>query len=578
MLSQFRVSNYALLDEISIDFEPGLNILTGETGAGKSILMGALGLILGGRSTADMIRTGSNSATVEGMFEWTECPPSDIIPTDLDVDVEDGSLIVRRDISRDGRNRCFVNGHMVTVAILKRIGDVLVDLHGQHEHQSLLDQRKHISFLDGFGDVKRQRDRVADAYEKFVGQEVELKKLDDEIRTAIERRELYQYQLEELQEADIQDGEDEALERELSVLENAEQLIQATSSIYQTLSQEDDAIMDRISHVVRTLENLEQIDLKLKGAVEGSRSARYHLEDVSSFLQHYSDQIEFDPQRLAEVQDRLDLLKELKRKFGATLDEVCACRDRIAGELERFDSAAERRDEVSAALGKARDTLTEQAQRLSTARKKVAKHLEGRVVQELAELGMEKTRFQVQIEQEETPSGAVLIDGKPCRADASGMDRVEFLLSPNPGEDLKPLVHIASGGEISRILLALKVILAELDKVSTLVFDEVDIGIGGRIAESIGYKLKLLSGSQQVMCITHLHQVACWGDTHFTVRKQASQGRTTTQINPLDEDGRVQEIARMLAGETVDDMAMTHARKMLKRAAHRERETAVARK
>jgi len=574
MLTRFRVSNYALLDEICIDFEPGLNILTGETGAGKSILMGALGLILGGRSTADMIRTGANSATVEAMFEWSETTP----PADLDVETEDGSLIVRRDISRDGRNRCFVNGHMVTVATLKRIGDGLVDLHGQHEHQSLLDQRTHISFLDGFGEVKRQRDRVADAYEKFSGLEVELKKLDDETRAAKEQRELYQYQLEELQAADIQDREDETLERELSILENAEQLIQATAAIYQQVSQQDDAIVDGISHVVRTLENLEQIDPRLKDAVEGSRSARYHLEDVSSFLQHYRDQIEFDPQRLAEVQDRLGLLEELKRKFGATLNDVCACRDRIAGELERIGSTDGRRVEVSVALEKARETLTEQAQRLSRARKKAAKRLEGRVVQELTELGMEKTRFQVQIGREETPDGPVLIDGKPYRADASGVDRVEFLLSPNPGEDLKPLVHIASGGEISRIMLALKVILAELDKVSTLVFDEVDIGIGGRIAESIGYKLKLLAGSQQVMCITHLHQVACWGDTHFTVRKQARRGRTITQINPLDENGRVQEIARMLAGETVDDMAITHAREILKRAAHGECQATVARK
>ena len=574
MLTRFRVSNYALLDEICIDFEPGLNILTGETGAGKSILMGALGLILGGRSTADMIRTGANSATVEAMFEWSETTP----PADLDVETEDGSLIVRRDISRDGRNRCFVNGHMVTVATLKRIGDGLVDLHGQHEHQSLLDQRTHISFLDGFGEFKRQRDRVADAYEKFDGLEVELKKLDDETRAAKEQRELYQYQLEELQAADIQDREDETLERELSILENAEQLIQATAAIYQQVSQQDDAIMDGISHVVRTLENLEQIDPRLKDAVEGSRSARYHLEDVSSFLQHYRDQIEFDPQRLAEVQDRLGLLEELKRKFGATLNDVCACRDRIAGELERIGSTDERRVEVSVALEKARETLTDQAQRLTRARKKAAKRLEGRVVQELTELGMEKTRFQVQIGREETPDGPVLIDGKPYRADASGVDRVEFLLSPNPGEDLKPLVHIASGGEISRIMLALKVILAELDKVSTLVFDEVDIGIGGRIAESIGYKLKLLAGSQQVMCITHLHQVACWGDTHFTVRKQARRGRTITQINPLDKNGRVREIARMLAGETVDDMAITHAREILKRAAHGECQATVARK
>lgn len=574
MLSQFRVRNYALLDEVAIEFAPGLNVLTGETGAGKSILIGALGLILGDRAVTDVIRTGASSVTVEGLFEWPSGKPDVTLPPDLDIQIEDRALVIRRDITRDGRNRCTVNGQMVTVSTLKRLGRALVDLHGQHEHQSLLDPRTHITFLDGFGDVRRQRERVARAYHRYTELATALKQLDEEIRTSQERRELSQYQLTELQEADVRVGEDVELERELVVLGHSEQLIQVTSSIYEGLSQQDGAVIDQLGQVIRTLEDVERIDPALNEAVTGCRSARYQLEDVASFLQQYRDQIDFDPERLAEAQDRLDLLKDLKRKFGGTLEEVCAYRDRISSEIELIGSADERRTDLIRKLEAARTRLTEQAQRLSNARKRVADRLETRVLQELVELGMEKTRFQVLVEWNKAPDGPVIIDGQQYRADASGMDRVEFLLSPNPGEDLKPLVNIASGGEISRIMLALKVILAEVDQISTLVFDEVDIGIGGRIAESIGHKLKLLARSHQVLCVTHLHQVACWGDTHFTVKKRLTRGRTVTQISHLDEDGRVQEIARMLAGETVDDIAMTHAREILRRASRGDEEQA----
>lgn len=565
MLTNLIVQNYALLDEVNIEFSSGLNILTGETGSGKSILIGALGLILGSRATKDAIRSGMDSATVEGLFEWKSDEPMIPLPEDLDIEIDDRTLIIRRDVTRDGRSRCTVNGHPVTVTVLKRLGEFLVDLHGQHDHQSLLDQRTHINFLDGFGDIKRLKEQVAHAFRHFSGAARALKQLDEENLATRERRELYQFQLEELEKADVYPGEEDELEQELAVLEHAEQLIQVASTAYEALSQREDAVIDQLIQIIRSLEDIERIDVSLSEPVSNARSARYYLDDVVVFLQQYRDRIEFDPVRLDEVQERLEQLKMLKRKYGGTLKEVCVYRDRMADEINRLETADEHRAELEEALEQARKNLTAKAEKLSTARKKTASRMETRVVKELTELGMKKTRFQVHIGWHEVADGPIVIEGKSYQADASGMDHVEFLISPNQGEELKPLVHIASGGEISRVMLALKVILAESDQVRTLVFDEVDLGIGGRIAESIGQKLKLLSQSHQVLCITHLHQVACWGHTHFTVHKESSRGRTVTQINHLDQDGRVQEIARMLAGETVDDMAVTHAREILRR-------------
>jgi DNA repair protein RecN (Recombination protein N) len=567
MLTHLRVQNYALLDEVSIDFEPGLNILTGETGSGKSILIGALGLILGGRAMTDAIRTGAASATVEGLFIWPPEEPLAALPPEMGVDYEDRSLVVRRDIARDGRSRCTVNGHPVTVTALKRLGEALVDLHGQHEHQSLLDVRTHLVYLDGLGDIRALQERVAAAYRRFTEAAEALRRLEEEILAAQERRELYRYQLADLKAAQVTIGEDEALERELMVLQHAEQLVQTASAAYEALSQQEGAVIDLLVQVIRSLEDMERIDGSLSEAVAGARSGRYQLEEVAVFLRHYRDRVEFDPGRLAEVQERLELLRQLKRKYGGTLEAVCAYRDRIAEEITALDTADDRRASLRQELETARQRLTEEAGKLSKMRRQTASWLETRVVEELAELGMGKTRFKVHIDWQEDPDGPLVIDGVHYFVDASGMDRVEFLISPNPGEALKPLVHIASGGEISRVMLALKVILAASDRIPTLVFDEIDIGIGGRVAESVGQKLKLLSRSHQVLCITHLHQVACWGDTHFTVIKQSLRGRTVTQVTHLDEAGRVQEIARMLAGETIDDLAVTHAREILRRAA-----------
>ncbi|MDP7238159.1 MAG: DNA repair protein RecN, partial [Candidatus Latescibacteria bacterium] len=545
MLTNLIVQNYALLDEVNIEFSAGLNILTGETGSGKSILIGALELILGSRATKDAIRSGMDSATVEGLFEWKSDDPMIPLPEDLDIEMEDRTLIIRRDVTRDGRSRCTVNGHPVTVTVLKRLGEFLVDLHGQHDHQSLLDQGTHINFLDGFGDIKRLKEQVAHAFRHFSGAARALKQLDEENLATRERRELYQFQLEELEKADVYPGEEGELEQELAVLEHAEQLIQVASTAYEALSQREGAVIDQLIQIIRSLEDIERIDVSLSEPVSNARSARYYLDDVVVFLQQYRDRIEFDPVRLDEVQERLEQLKMLKRKYGGTLKEVCVYRDRMADEINRLETADEQRSELEEALEQARKTLTAKAEKLSTARKKTASRMETRVVKELTELGMKKTRFQVHIGWLEVADGPIVSEGKSYQADASGMDHVEFLISPNQGEELKPLVHIASGGEISRVMLALKVILAESDQVRTLVFDEVDLGIGGRIAESIGQKLKLLSQSHQVLCITHLHQVACWGHTHFTVHKESSRGRTVTQINHLDQNGRVQEIARM---------------------------------
>ena len=567
MLANLRVRNYALLDEVDIEFTPGLNVLTGETGSGKSILIGALGLILGGRAAADTIRSGAGSVVVEGLFEGERDPQLRTLLSDIGVDPEEDGLIVRREVGRDGRNRCTINGSLVTVSVLRKLGVLLVDLHGQHDHQTLLNPRTHRDFLDGFEDVRTPKKHVAEAYRRFTERSGALRKLEEELAATREREELYRFQLDELDQADLSPGEDEELERERAVLEHAEQLIRVASEAYEALSEGEDAFVDGLVRVIRALEEAERIDPSLGEALESVRTARYQLDDCTDFLGRYRDRVEYDPARLEEVLDRLDLIGRLKRKYGATLEEVAAHRERIAGELDRMDTADERRSDLREEVEAARQELAERAKALSDRRKQVARKLEGRVVAELAELGMGKTGFQVGIEWQESDDGPVRIDGRGFRVDAHGMDRIEFLISPNAGEALKPLASIASGGEISRIMLALKVILAESDRMPTLIFDELDIGIGGRIAESVGHRLKLLARDHQVLCITHLHQVACWGRTHFTVHKQSARGRSVTLVDHLDENGRVREIARMLAGETVDDMALSHAREMLRRTA-----------
>ncbi len=567
MLANLRVRNYALLDEVDIEFTPGLNVLTGETGSGKSILIGALGLILGGRATSEAIRGGARTATIEGLFEGAHDAQVQALLSEIGVDVEDGTLIIRREVSRDGRNRCSINGCLVTVSVLKSLGDLLVDLHGQHDHQSLLNPRTHRDFLDGFEDAGAPQQQVAEAYRRFTERSEALRRLDDELAATREREELYRFQLHELEQADLSPGEDEELERERSVLENAEQLIRVASDAFEALSEGEGAAVDGLVRVIRALEEAERIDPALGEALGGVRNARYQLDDSIDFLRRYRDRVEYDPARLEEVLDRLDLVGRLKRKYGATIADVVACRDRIAGELDLMDTVDERRDRLRAEVESARQELTDRAKALSDRRKQIARKLESRVVAELAELGMGKTGFQVGIDWQASEDGPLRIDGRTYRVDAHGMDRIEFLISPNTGETLRPLVSIASGGEISRVMLALKVILAESDRMPTLVFDELDIGIGGRIAESVGHRLNLLSRDHQVLCITHLHQVACWGRTHFTVHKQSARGRSVTLVDHLDEDGRVREIARMLAGETVDAMALSHAREMLRRTA-----------
>ncbi len=567
MLANLRVRNYALLDEVDIEFTPGLNVLTGETGSGKSILIGALSLILGGRAASESIRGGARSAVVEGLFEGERDAQLLAMLTEIGVDPQESTLIIRREVGREGRNRCTINGSLVTVSVLRKLGVLLVDLHGQHDHQTLLNPRTHRGFLDGYEDIRKPKQRVAEAYGRFAECSEALRRLEDELAATREREELYRFQLDELDQADLSPGEDEELERERSVLEHAEQLIRVAAEASEVLSEGEGALVDGVVRVIRSLEEAERIDPTIGEALEGIRSARYHLDDCADFLRRYRDRVEYDPVRLEEVLDRLDLLGRLKRKYGATIEEVLAHRGRIAGELEGMDTADERRVRLREEVEAARGELAERAKALSERRKQVARKLEGRVVEELAELGMEKTGFRVGIEWREAEDGPLRIDGRSYSVDAHGMDRIEFLISPNAGEDLKPLASIASGGEISRIMLALKVILAESDRMPTLVFDELDIGIGGRIAESVGHRLKLLSRDHQVLCITHLHQVACWGRTHFTVHKQSARGRSVTMVDHLDEDGRIQEIARMLAGEKVDAMALSHAREMLRRTA-----------
>ena len=565
MLTNLRVKNYALLDKIDIEFGAGLNVLTGETGSGKSILIGALGLVLGGRGTSEVVRTGEQSAIIEGLFEGKLDEPVQLLLNEIGIDADDQILVIRRELGRDGRNRCSINGHLVTVAVLKRLGNLLVDLHGQHDHQSLLDARTHMDYLDGFNDIKEPKKKMAETYRRFIEKLEALEIIENEIAVNQDQVQLYKFQLEELNKANITTGEDENLERERLILENSEQLIHVSSVVCDALSESDNAIVDGLLKLIRLIEEKESIDPQLSEVLQGIRSARYSLDDSLEFLQRYRDRIEYDPERLEEILDRLNLISLLKRKYGSTIEELHAYRNKITKELSQMDNKDERRNRTREELESCRNELAVCGKNLSERRKNIASKLEKRVINELSELGMGKICFEVKVEWEESDDGPLCIEGRNYRVNAKGMDKIEFLISPNAGEMLKPLVNIASGGEISRIMLALKVILAASDRMPTMVFDELDSGIGGRIAESVGHRLKILSRAHQVLCITHLHQVACWGQKHFTVQKQFNHGRSATLVDNLDESGRIQEIARMLAGETVDQMALAHAREMIRR-------------
>lgn len=569
MLRSLSIRNYALIEEIDIEFERGLNILTGETGAGKSILIDAMSLLLGERASTEIVRKGSEKAVVEGTFSSLPQVISLLEENDLDV-LE--HLIIRREISVKGQNRCFINDSPVPLALLKEVGDVLVDLHGQHDHQALLRPHTHIEFLDEFGGYWNLLADCRQSYQKLSSLVSKKREMEAQKNRLAEKRELYEFQIKEIDALDPQAGEEESLEAELRILENAEKLHERTSHLRQLLYEGEGSVHDTLVEARKQIEWLSQIDPVFADPASEAKSAEIIVEELWKFVQSYNTKIEFNPEKLERIRERLGHLSLLKKKYGGSLDSLLEHRRKIGTELslaENFDVGIEA---ISANIEEERKLCSEAAQKLTLKRLEAARQIEKSIVAALADLGIASAKFSVSIQH--TPSTGR--DGNPAAEEAyvkvgkdylqatpRGIDFVEFFLSTNVGEDVEPLAKVASGGEVSRVMLALKSALAKSDKIPLLIFDEIDVGVSGRIGQAVGLSLKKLSALHQIIAITHLPQIAGLADTHFAVEKMENGKRTTTRLRKLDVDERVREVAKLMSGEKITEAGLKSARELM---------------
>jgi DNA repair protein RecN (Recombination protein N) len=574
MLREIHIQNYAIIESLNVGFHPGLNILSGETGSGKSILVDALGLVLGGRASPDVIRSGCDRATVTAVFQGERKPPWKAWLEEYGLaGGDEGEILLRREIQAEGRSRILVNDQPVTLAAVKTLANCLVEVHGQSEHVALLGRDVQLDLLDQFAGAGELLEKVAALYARRQELAREMESLSQNEQDRLRTIDLLSFQARELEAARVEAGEDTRLEDEKRVLANLEKIRTAASLAFGNLYEDEGAASGRLAAVARALEELRRYDPAVEPHLEPLAASRASLEDLAYFLRDYLGKLQANPQRLEEIEDRLALLDRLKRKYGGTLEEVLAHRERVGRELAILEHADERRGEVARELESAAADYRRAAEALSGRRREAAKKLEKLVREEVALLGMERARFEVCFA-DVTPAEAgfsVPASGGTSR----GIDQVEFLISPNPGEELRPLEKIASGGELSRLMLALKTVVGvgrgtggRSGASRTFVFDEVDEGIGGRVAESVGRRLKRLARDAQVLCVTHLAQIACFADHHYFVAKAERSGRTVTAVNELErEKERATELARMLSGKQITDAALKHAAAMLKQAA-----------
>jgi DNA repair protein RecN (Recombination protein N) len=567
VLKELRIRNLAVFDSVTIPFGPGLNILTGETGAGKSIMIDALTLLLGERAQpAETIRTGADTATIEAVFVLPKKSP---IPALLDTHgfkVDEGQLIVRRELVRNGRGRVFLNDSNATLAVAEKLGEALVEVHGQHEAQALLRPSRHLDLLDAFAGLGILRDKLRQRYEEWRTAATELAELDTASRDKSYRLDQYREQIAEIEAARLRPGEDETLREERKRLQNAERLAEGAGAAYQHLYEDPTAAAARVGQAISALRELAKVDGKLGPTVEALDVVAVQLDEAVRSVRTYRDGIVFDPPRLDEIERRLDEIGRLKRKYGETVEAVLAAHTQMALDLEKLGRGDERSQELRERMEKLRAELVTRGADLSTRREQAATKLENLVTAELNELGIEKPVFRVRFLREPAGAGEVAVGAEGWRLTGRGVDQVEFLFSPNPGEEPRPLARIASGGELSRTMLALKVILAATDAVPILIFDEVDAGIGGKTADSVGRKLRQVSRTRQVLCITHLPQIACFADHHLRTDKRVEGERTQTTVGVLGKEERVREVARMLGGESVTDTSLQHAMELLNQA------------
>ncbi len=562
MLRELRIKNFAVIDEVALDFGPGLNVLTGETGAGKTIVLNALGLLTGGRSSSDIIRHEEEEAVVEALFE--ELPRA--LRAGLKergYDVED-QIVIKRIVSRSGKNRVYLSGDLCPLGFLSEVGSALVHIYGQHEHQALLKPEIHLALLDGYGGLEGKAGEMKKAYQALTLAWERLRESRSLLEERRSREEALRAQLEEISGARLRMGEEEELKARRNVLVHAEKLYQGCKEGEEILYEGEDALVSRLGKCEQKLRELAAIDAALKEAVELLDTSLAQMQEATSLIRRYTDRIHFEPGELEQAEDRLAEINRLKRKYNGSIEELLRTQERIGAEIEAMERKEEEIPAIERSLSESRRSAWQIAEALSQERRQIAKKLKKEMEREAESLGMPGTVFEVCfLGEDKTEDDPPFVAGGK-RITESGVDQVEFYFSPNPGEEPKPLAKIASGGELSRLMLAIKSLVLTQGDIPTLLFDEVDAGIGGRVAEIVGKKLKRVAASHQVICVTHLPQIAALADHHCVVRKETLKGRTFTGVKKLNAKERIEEIARMLGGVKITEKTRLHAEEMLK--------------
>lgn len=556
MLSLLHIENIAVIEQAEIRFDDGFNVLTGETGAGKSIVIDAIGAVLGERTSRDLIRTGARSARVEAVFarlpalSWFE--ENGIGPD------ENGELLLQRELHPDGKNVCRAGGRLLTVSQLKTLGQQLLNIHGQHEGQLLLDEERHLDYLDRFGDSEELLADFRRSYASVAALRREISALQMDEAERERRIDNLKYQIAELERAGLKAGEEETLLARRDLLRNAEKLIDAVQSAHYALSGDEDSqgAVALIGDAEYALGGVRRVSDELNALTDRMAELRFAADDLAEQVRDLRDSFDFSPGELDEVESRLDVIFRLRKKYGNTVEEMLDYLERCRGELEQLQDSGDALLHLETKLDQAKKTALKKGRILSEHRKSAAVTLQDRIQAELAQLDMPKVRFSVEFSAPECPDGM----------DATGLDRVRFLMSANVGEDLKPIARVASGGELARVMLALKSVLAENDDVSTLIFDEVDTGVSGRAARKVAEKMADIAASKQVLCVTHLPQIAAMADTHFSVEKQERDGRTFTQVERLTRERRKEELARLTGGAAVTQIQLESAGQLLEEA------------
>ncbi len=565
MLKSLQVKDYALIEEIFVEFDSGLNIITGETGAGKSILIDAMSLLLGERASTEVVRKGSPKSIVEGIFniEGNKKVKAVLDANEIEFEPE---LIMRREISLKGSNRCFINDTPVQLTLIKEVGNLLVDLHGQHEHQSLLRTETHIDFLDEFAGLDILLEEYRNSYNDLHESIKELNSLREKESVLKEKKDLFSYQIKEIDSVSPEEAEEEKLIEELNILENSEKLLELTNDIYSSLYDSGNSVNDLLGQIQNRLDELVKID-KSFGEINGEfETASTLINDISKYFRDYSSKIDLDPQHLDELRERLGSINLLKKKYGGSLKAVLDYRAKIGKDFELAENYTGSITRLEEQINKLRIKAGAAAEKLSKKRNEAAKKIQKEVKEVLNYLGIENSIFITKIFQ--TPANSksddfLLVNNKPYRFNHLGYDEVEFYISTNLGEDPKPLAKVASGGEISRIMLALKTILAKNDKLPLLIFDEIDTGVSGRVAQKVGQSLKSLAEYHQIIAITHLPQIAGLADLHFAVEKKQNDSRVVSSIKKLTVEEKIKEVAKLMSGENITEASIMGAKELM---------------